>query len=296
MEPDPKNDKSMHEHNTSGSPPILREALEELYNWYNKREWVHPDPLEFLYDYDDLHDREVVGLIASSLAYGRVVQILKSVFRVLDRMPSPSAFLMRATPDSLRSAFSGFRHRFATGEELSALLFGAKRVIGRYGSLHACFTSSLRDDHPTILPAVSAFTSELISAGGGCVGHLLPRPERGSACKRINLFLRWMVRRDEVDPGGWSVVPASKLIVPLDTHMHRICRALGLTDRKQADMRTAIQITEAFREIAPDDPVRYDFAITRLGIRSDTDLDEFLSRCGLGATGGCPCHNGDQNA
>ncbi len=272
----------MHEHNTSGPPPIIREALDELYCRYNRRTFVHPDPLEFLYDYDDLRDREVVGLVASSLAYGRVAQILKSVSRVLERMPSPSAFLRRATSDSLRSAFSGFKHRFATGEELSAMLFGAKRVIERYGSLHACFTSALRDDHPTVLPAVSVFTTELISGSGGCVGHLLPRPERGSACKRINLFLRWMVRRDEVDPGGWSGVPASKLIVPLDTHMHRICRALGLTDRKQADMRTAVEITEAFREIAPDDPVRYDFAITRLGIRSDTDLDEFLGRCGAG--------------
>jgi len=272
----------MHECNPAGSPPILKEALDELYSKYNRRAFVHPDPLEFLYDYEDLCDREVVGLVASSLAYGRVVQILKSVSLVLDRMPSPSAFLRRASLGSLCSAFAGFRHRFTTGEDLSAMLFGAKRVIERYGSLHGCFTSALAHDHDTVLPALSVFMKELGAGTDGGPAFLLPSPERGSACKRANLFLRWMVRRDDVDPGGWSDVPASKLIVPLDTHMHRVCRALRLTDRKQADMRAAAEITAAFREISPDDPVRYDFAITRLGIRTDTDLEAFLRRCGAG--------------
>ena len=93
------------------------------------------------------------------------------------------------------------------------------------------------------------------------------------------MFLRWMVRKDEVDPGGWDSVPASKLIVPLDIHMHRICLSLKLTKRKQGDLRTAVDITHAFRRIAPEDPVRYDFVITRLGIRKDTDLASFLKAC-----------------
>jgi len=90
-----------------------------------------------------------------------------------------------------------------------------------------------------------------------------------------------MVRQDDVDPGGWENLPASKLIVPLDTHMHRICLLLKFTSRKQADLRTAIEITEAFRTISPDDPVRYDFALTRLGIRDDADLGQFLKRCNI---------------
>ena len=94
-------------------------------------------------------------------------------------------------------------------------------------------------------------------------------------------FLRWMVRKDEVDPGGWYNVPSSRLIVPLDTHMHRICLALGLTQQKRADMRTALEITTAFRTITPDDPVKYDFALTRLGIRNDTDMDAFLKQCSV---------------
>ena len=99
----------------------------------------------------------------------------------------------------------------------------------------------------------------------------MPCPSGGSACKRLNLFMRWMVRCDEVDPGGWEEIPASSLVVPLDTHMYKICRALNLTGRRQADLRAAVEITKAFKKVAPDDPVRYDFALTRLGIREETE-------------------------
>jgi len=259
------------------SPIISRERLEALYKRYNHRALIHPDPLEFLYDYPDPGDREVVGLIASSLAYGRVNQILKSVSSVLTRMqPSPFTFLINCSTKSLLTIFADFKHRFTTGEELAHMLWGAKGVIERYGSLQACFTAGLNDDD-TILPALSSFVKELnveVSMGRN---SLLPSPSRGSACKRLNLFLRWMVRQDRVDPGGWRDVPLSKLIIPLDTHMQRICSLLNLTTRKQADMRTAVEITHAFRQMVPEDPVRYDFALTRLGIRKDADLASFLN-------------------
>jgi len=259
------------------SPIISKHRLEALYRKYNRREFVHPDPLEFLYPYEKICDREIVALVASSLAYGKVTQILKSVSFVLERMtPSPSVFLKRASLETIQQTFSGFKHRFTTSQQLSSMLLGVKRVLEGHGSLHACFMSGLNDDD-TVLPAVTSFAGELSLCADRSLGHLVPAPERGSACKRLNLFLRWMVRRDEVDIGGWENVPASKLIVPVDTHMHRICLSLGLTTRKQADMRTAMEITHAFRAIAPEDPVRYDFSLTRLGIRDDADLYRFLA-------------------
>jgi uncharacterized protein (TIGR02757 family) len=103
---------------------------------------------------------------------------------------------------------------------------------------------------------------------------LLPLPERGSACKRLNLFLRWMVRRDEVDPGGWRRIPRSALVIPMDVHMHRIAVAFGLTTRRQADMRAAREVTEAFRVVSPEDPTRYDFALTRQGILGRSAAEE----------------------
>ncbi|MBU2522532.1 MAG: TIGR02757 family protein [Proteobacteria bacterium] len=249
-----------------------KKKLDKLYNKYNSRKYVHPDPLEFLYPYNNLYDREIVGFIASSLAYGRVAQILKSVSFVLRIMePSPYLFLKKTANKSINKAFSGFTHRFATGEKISAMLIGVKHVIKQHGSLYECFLKNFNKDDETILPALSMFASQLAVAGNQGAGHLIPLPDRGSACKRQNLFLRWMVRNDKVDPGGWDEVPSSKLIIPLDTHMHRMSLKLNFTKRKQADMRTALEVTEGFKRIVPDDPVKYDFALTRLGIRDDAE-------------------------
>ncbi|MEZ4524485.1 MAG: TIGR02757 family protein [Desulfobacterales bacterium] len=242
----------------------MKEKLEKLYQKYNRREYADYDPLRFLYDYENLHDREITALIASALAYGRVAQILKSVASVLQIMgPSPFLFLKENSPDILKKSFTGFRHRFATGAHLADLLIGAKNILHEYGSLQECFVSGMKKNED-IVSALNLFCRRLI--GTGNPGHLVPLPERGSACKRMNLFLRWMVRKDGVDPGGWDEVPKAKLIVPLDVHMHRISRKLGLSKRKAADMRTAQAITAEFAKLVPDDPVRYDFALTRPGI------------------------------
>lgn len=263
-----------------GNPCITaepyREVLTELYRTYNRREYVHPDPLEFLYDYPDIRDREIVGLLAACLAYGNVHQILKSVSGVLKLMGKPFSFLSRSSVGSLRKEFQSFQYRFTKGEELVLLFMGIKGIIERYGSLSKCFCAGLSDEHETVLQALGHFVNELVSCGEGRPATLLPLPERGSACKRLNLFLRWMVRCDCVDPGGWQDIPASKLVVPVDVHILRICSRLGLTHRKQADVLTAIQITSAFRAIEPNDPVKYDFAISRLGIRNDLSPNSFF--------------------
>lgn len=128
------------------------------------------------------------------------------------------------------------------------------------------------------IEALDEFAAEIHSrmAEQGCSsGHLLPRPARGSACKRLHLFMRWMVRHDDVDPGGWNMIPASELIVPVDVHMHRMGIQLGFTIRKAADARTAEEITDGFRVVSSDDPVKYDFALTRFGIQRLTECELF---------------------
>ena len=249
---------------------FVKPQLDALYRFYDSRRWVHPDPLEFLYQYSALEDREVAGLLASSLAYGRVTQILKSVALILKELgPSPSAFL-QSVPDSfLRELFVDFRHRFTSGEEVALLLSGMKRVINRYGSLGACFLESYKSCDDTILPTLISFVDALSLPFEGRSNSLISRPQKGSACKKLNLFLRWMVREDGVDPGGWNQVAPSQLIIPLDTHMHQIAIRLGFTKNRCATMKTALEITRAFRKIDPGDPVRYDFALTRIGIRKD---------------------------
>lgn len=252
----------------------MKNRLETLYKDYNRRRYVHPDPLEFLYNYKDIQDREIAGLIASSLAFGRVEQILLNVNVVLKKMdPSPYYYLQHSSYDSIRNDYKGFVYRFVGEKDITNLLYGVKQVLSEFGTLKACFLSGLSHDDETVLPSMSFFVKHF--SGKNCKpGYLLAIPDKGSACKRMNLFLRWMVRKDEVDPGGWGEFPASKLIVPLDTHMHKIGLKLGLTNRKQANMRTALEITEAFRQISPDDPVKYDFSLTRFGIRSELDISD----------------------
>ena len=260
---------------------LTRERLEAFYRACNHREYVHPDPLNFLYHYKDPRDRELVGLIASSLAYGRVAQILKSVSIVLEPMESsPRAFLTKSSPDELRSVYRNFKHRFSTGAELLSLIQGVRHALEEHGSLEQCFLEGLKKEDDTVFPALCLFARALGVKVADAPNSLMPQPERGSACKRLNLYIRWMVRQDNVDPGGWKRVPMSKLIIPLDTHMHKISLALGLTRRRQPDMRTAIEVTRAFQRFAPEDPVRYDFVLTRLGIRDDMDMGSFITECG----------------
>ncbi|MFO7665344.1 MAG: TIGR02757 family protein [Desulfobacterales bacterium] len=257
----------------------IKNNLDNLYRKYNKKEYVHPDPLEFLYKYRDIRDREIAGLVASSLAYGRVAQILNSVSVVLDQMgSSPYAFLKDSKLSSLKKKCCGFKHRFAAEENLYAMLSGIKYILEEYGSLYACFLKGIGKRDETVLNSLEYFAEKMISGCRGNQGHLIPVVKKGSACKRLNLYLRWMVRKDDVDPGGWEKVPPSMLIIPLDVHMHRISRLIGFTVRKQADMCTALEITSCFRKLAPEDPVKYDFALTRFGIRAEMSIDDFLKK------------------
>ena len=251
------------------------DALEELYARYNRRQYVSPDPLEVLYDYADPADREVVGLVAATLAYGRVAQILTSVRWVLDRLGQrPARTQTDASPARLTRMTDGFRHRFQTQAELRALLAGIRSILRREGSLEAAFAAAMPDGQAA---TGLAGLRDRLDPGSVC-GHLLPDAARGSACKRLHLYLRWMVRRDAVDPGGWTAIGPDRLTVPLDTHMHAIASGLGATARKAADARTAREITDAFRRICPHDPVRYDFALTRWGIRPEMDRNALLRR------------------
>lgn len=257
--------------------------MENIYNALNKRELVHPDPLEFLFRYDNNDDREIVGLIASSLAYGRVNQILKSVEAILAKLsPSPALFISETNPRDFHKILRNFKHRFTDGNEMATLLTAIKEVRKNYGSLEGCFKEGLKrnSDSKNSLGALSFFVEKITDFFEGKETYLVPHPEKGSACKRLNLFLRWMIRKDNVDPGPWSDINSSILLVPLDTHMNNICKILGLTTRKSADMKTVIEISSAFSKINPADPVKYDFALTRLGIHPDmkiSDLENYIT-------------------
>jgi uncharacterized protein (TIGR02757 family) len=262
----------------------LKKALENLYKRYDWKRYVDPDPLVFLYDYPDVRDREIAGLIASSLAFGGVRQIMASVEKVLSPMGrSPHGFLTNTSRRRMSKIFDGFRHRWASPEDLVQMLAGLRSMIERHGSLEKGFVAGMSESDEDVIPAMARFASQIVCAGSGAGACLIPDPCRKSACKRLNLFLRWMVRSDSVDPGGWNGVPAAKLIIPLDTHMFRFASLLGMTERKQANLATARETTAEFAKMSPADPVRYDFALTRLGIRRDDDRGELMAKLGIAA-------------
>lgn len=251
-------------------------GLDVLYQKYNKREFVHPDPLEFLYKFPE-SDREIVGIISASLAYGRVWSILKAIDNCLEKMDgSPKKFLLETSNSKIERIFADFKHRFTKGPEMAAFLIGLKKVLTTYGSLETIFDtfSQEKPGQERTIKRLTNAVHKILDLASLRKTHLLPDPTKKSACKRLFLFLRWMVRKDEVDPGGWHVIDPSELIVPLDTHMFNISRELGFTKRKQANLLTAIEITKHFLKINPKDPVKYDFVLTRFGIRDELSRND----------------------
>jgi uncharacterized protein (TIGR02757 family) len=255
----------------------IRNVLEKLYKKYNHRELISPDPLQFVYHYSKQTDMEVTAFLASALAYGRVEQIEKSLNNLLGRMgDNPCEFVINFDRNK-RKTLKDFKHRFTTGDDISDLLTLLKAAISRYGSMEEYFALGYNPNDKNIIPTLSKFCNSLLDthtdrhkkqATRG-LKYLLVNPAGGSACKRLNLFLRWMVRDDDVDAGLWKSIDKAKLIIPVDVHMSRLCKILGLYDRRTVSMSAAIEITESFAEIEPSDPAKYDFALSRIGIVED---------------------------
>ena len=253
---------------------IIKDVLEKLYRKYNHRDLIKPDPLQFVYRYDNPSDMEVVAFLAADLAYGRVEQIQKSLTNLFERMgDSPYAFI-KGFGKAEQKSLKGFKHRFTTDQDISDLLMLLKKVLNRYAGIEEFFIQGYNPVDRNIVPALSKFCNSLIdmyvAEHNGNISrglkYLLVNPAKGSACKRLNLFLRWMVRDDDVDTGLWKSIDKARLVVPIDVHMGRLCKILGFYNQKAVSLKTAVQITQGFAEIEPADPVKYDFALSRIGI------------------------------
>ncbi|HEY2094524.1 MAG TPA: TIGR02757 family protein [Thermoanaerobaculia bacterium] len=285
------------------SDDILRARLDALVATFDIST-IEPDPLQVVHRFSQPHDQEIAGLIAAAFAYGRASIVVANAGTVLARMkPSPYEYLVKFDRAEAMSRFAGFAHRFQKTRELVDLLERMAFVIHAYGSIGDAFRACYDERDADIGPALTRFVTLVVGArpspgaprhplpreremsalpsrpegpGEGrapttsvatkALEYLMPSPERGSACKRMNLFLRWMVRRTSPDLGIWTFVDPAKLLMPVDTHIHRIATFLGLNTRKSADWKAARQITDALARFDPVDPVRYDFALCRLGI------------------------------
>lgn len=270
----------------------LKEPLEGLYRSYH-RDHLSSDPISVVHTFDRPEDQEVVAMIAAVFAYGQVRQILKTVRAILKPMGnSPYEFLLSFDLKRDARHFKGMVHRFNTETDILLLMQGLSRQLRSFGSLRALFLEGYSSADPDIKKALSRFVdrfrrdddSSLSGLTGlrrkSGYGFLFPSPQKGSACKRLNMYLRWMVRRDDgVDLGLWKEVSPAKLILPLDTHLFRISARIGLTRRKRADWATATEITQKLRQLDPADPVKYDFALARLGILKTCTKDRDPENC-----------------
>ncbi|TAK15928.1 MAG: TIGR02757 family protein [Acidobacteria bacterium] len=254
----------------------MKLALDRLYDAFNAPESAM-DPIQIVRRYRRVEDREIVAFIAAGLAFGRVASVMASIEAVCRVMgPSPSTFVREFDPQRDGEALKRFVHRWVKGADVIGVLMVLRSMIEEHGSIEACFASGYDASHEDLAPAIEAF------ARRGGKSYFFARPSTGSACKRMNLFLRWMIRRDGVDPGGWTRIPASKLLVPLDTHTIRVGKCLGLTRRVSPGWKMAADITAALRAADPQDPVRYDFALCHLSM---------MGGCGFGTKRGsadCP--------
>ncbi len=247
----------------------LGEVLEDVRSRCDVAARIKSDPVEIVHRYRDPEDQELVAVLASALAFGNVKAFRAKIEDALVRI-GPSVARAADDPAALRARLAGWKHRMYLGQHLSGLLIGARRVQRASGSLGAALASELARTG-SLREALTAWTAAIRREGGLDGGrrggaHILADPGKGSAVKRLMLLLRWMVRpADGVDLGLWPI-PPEELLMPVDTHVHKLGRNLGLTRRADVSWKTAEEITAALRRYDPADPVKYDFSLCHLGM------------------------------
>jgi uncharacterized protein (TIGR02757 family) len=274
-------------------PADARERLDDLYRTFDHVNSA-TDPVHIVRRYAKPDDREIVGFCAAALAFGRVASVLQSIERLLDAMgPRPADFVRNFNAARDRGPLEPLVHRWIRGRDLVALLLILQRMLRESGSVETFFLSGDDAAQPDVGAALNSFSERALETDlrlaygarpperlGVC--YFFPRPSAGSACKRLNLFLRWMVRKDAIDLGVWTGVSPARLVVPLDTHVIRVGRCLRLTRYASPGWKMAADITAALRAIDPVDPVRYDFSLCHVGM---------MNACGYGRRqrdGACP--------
>lgn len=260
-------------------PRLTKEKIKNKLNYHYKafdRNTISPDPLEFPHRFSNPMDIEISAFIASIVAYGNVKQIMITLDRIYNVVgDSPHQFVLNYNHKKDVKLFKDIKHRFYTSEDIAALFAGLNEIYVTYGSLNYLFLLYYFEKAENIKGALSFFSNNLTDIvikasehNSRGVRFMFPDPQKGSACKRQNLFLRWMIRNDELDFGLWKEIPTSKLVVPVDTHIAQISRKLALTKRTNVSWNMAEEITNNLKKFDKNDPVKFDFALCHIGMRN----------------------------
>jgi uncharacterized protein (TIGR02757 family) len=255
----------------------LKKILDKFYREYNFKERALYDPVEFPHRYNYSSDIEVSAFIASCFAYGKVNLFKEVVNTILSTMgKSPYDFLLHFSVKRHSRLFEGIRYRFNENADIVCMLFILHEILKKCTSLENVFKRFYEVDDMNIEKGLVGLVTEFLKINTSKIygkniktkglTQFFPSPVNGSACKRANLFLRWMVRERDIDFGIWKGIPKKSLVIPLDIHIARISRCLGFTVRSSQDWKMAVEITESLKKFDPEDPLKYDFALCHHGI------------------------------
>ncbi|MFM8488883.1 MAG: TIGR02757 family protein [Bacteroidota bacterium] len=240
---------------------------------WNNPDFIESDPISVPHRFTRLQDREIMGFWAATLAWGQRKTIINSALRLSELMDHATYDFVLNPEESDRERFSEFKHRTFQYTDTLWFLHWLQEYYRREDSLETAFSSHLIPGDITVENALAGFHDSFFDhpyAPGRTRKHVAT-PVRGSTCKRLNMFLRWMVRKDDrgVDFGIWNRISPAQLLIPLDVHVDRVARRLGLLQRPQTDWLAVLELTENLRQFDPDDPARYDFALFGMGVSSD---------------------------
>lgn len=245
---------------------ITKLALEELAEKYETEEFIKDDPIQFPHRFNTQKDIEIAAFLASLFAYGNrkiFIKKLEELFKIMQN--KPLEYVLNFDSKFLK----GFNYRFAKDFDIIEVFNILNKLYKDDKGLKTLFEYgySLDNSISTMFQtAVDYFYSNVKNEVGMGFYHLIPNPKNGGAMKRMNMFLRWMVRKGPVDLGIWNFIPASELLIPLDVHVSRLSREMGLLKRNANDFKSVIELTKNLKKFYPQDPVKYDFAIFGLGI------------------------------
>ncbi len=247
-----------------------KQYLDKLVETYETADFIKDDPIQFPHRYKDKKDIEIAGFLASIFAYGKREVFIKKLDILFKKMSQkPYEFIINFDENS--DILDDFDYRFSVGTDIKQIVLILMALYTSGNSLESLFkygwkqTGSVEGMLKTSVDYFYARVSLPVTKG---FYHLLPDPAKKSACKRLNMFLRWMVRDGKVDLGIWNFIPKSELLIPMDVHVAKVSRVLSLLNKKQNNMSAVLELTEKLREFDSLDPVKYDFAMFGYGVNN----------------------------
>jgi len=245
----------------------IKEFLDEKATFYNQPSFIQTDPIQIPKKFSEKENIEIAGFLAATLAWGQRKTIIKNAADLTARMGNqPFNYIIDADEKDLY-IFDDFKHRTFNGEDCKFFILSLKNIYRNHGGLEKVFTTGFRQEG-SVKSALAYFYSVFFEIEGlQRTRKHVPNVNTGSSAKRLNMFLRWMARKDKagVDFGIWEGIPQAALMLPLDVHTGNLARKLGLLERRQNDWKAVEEVTARLRELDPADPVKYDFALFGLG-------------------------------